>query len=100
MPSSRDTTQPEGTDVGTDPNTPLRMDLALKLLRAWGMGQDYNAGVVMTVRDWIDGGMRGPIPWPGGAFFDGWAARQGLSNVDGFVGLKITMQIVEPASGN
>lgn len=77
-----------------DPNTPLRMHLALKMLREWGMGENFHGGVVATIRKWIDDGKPGPIPWPGGAIFEEWATKEGLANVDGFVGLRVTMQIV------
>ena len=80
-----------------DPNTPIRMHLALKVLRKWGMGQNYNAHAVVAIRDWLDRGMSGPIPWPGGAFFDEWAAEEGLANVDGFVGLRFTMELANVA---
>ncbi len=75
-------------------NTPIRMWLALKLMRAWNSGTaGFDSRVVMTVNQWIDDGMKGPIPWPGGAFFDDWAARNGLSKVDGNVGFRFEVQL-------
>lgn len=74
----------------------LRMRIALKILREWSMGHRYSAHVVICVRNWIDDGMNGPVPWPGGAFFEEWAAEQGLSNVDGFCGYRLTMQLEQP----
>jgi hypothetical protein len=61
------------------------------------MGQNFHGGVVVTIRDWFDGGRQGPIPWPGGAIFEEWATREGLSNVDGFVGFRMTMKLTEGA---
>ena len=74
----------------------LRMRIALKILRAWGIGQNWDVRAVITIRDWIDGGMDGPVPWPGGAFFEEWAAEQGLSNIDGHCGYRLTMQLEKP----
>jgi hypothetical protein len=63
------------------------MFIALKLLRAWNNGAaGYSADVVLTVNRWIDGGMKGPIPWPDSPFFAEWAAAAGFSNVKGHVG--------------
>ncbi len=84
---------PNPTAPAVDPNTPLRMHLALKMLRAWAMGENFHGGVVSTIRDWLDNDKVGPIPWPGGAIFERWAAREGLANVDGYVGLRVTMEI-------
>lgn len=40
-----------------------RMADALGRLRKWGdMGDGYSAGLMMDVRDWIDGGMAGELP--------------------------------------
>jgi hypothetical protein len=85
--------KPQTAANAPDPNTPIRMHIALKLLRAWGMGGDFHGGVVVTVREWIDGGMKGPIPWPGGAIFEEWASKAGYANVDGSVGFRFTMQL-------
>lgn len=73
--------------MSTATNTPLRMHMALKMMRAWNNGTEgYSADVVMTVNKWIDGGMNGPIPYPASPFFDQWARKNGYSNVDGYVG--------------
>jgi hypothetical protein len=76
-------------------NTPLRMYIALKLLRAWNSGTaGFSADVVNVVNNWIDGGMKGPIPWPdSNPFFDEWAAENGLARVDQYVGFKCTAEI-------
>ena len=59
--------------------------IALMMLRAFVLGNDYNGEVMITIRHWIDRGMEGPVPWPGGALFDVWAATSGLFNSAGFV---------------
>lgn len=76
-------------------NTPLRMYIALKMLRAWNGGSSgFDGNVVMTVNKWIDSGMRGPIQWPDSPFFDEWAKANGLSRIDGrFVGFKVSVQV-------
>jgi hypothetical protein len=68
--------------------TIIRMRFALLMLRKFAMGEDYDSLVLLTVKDWIDSGMNGPIPWPDSPFFARWAAEQGWSNVNGFVGFK------------
>lgn len=77
-----------------DPNGPLRMYIALQILRAWHYGtQGYGAVVVETVFQWIDGGMKGPVPWPDSPFFARWAESRGYSNVDGAVGFYLSFQL-------
>lgn len=74
--------------VDKDINTPLRMYIAIQILRAWNNGTvGYHAEVVSTVNDWIDSGMVGPIPFPRSPFFADWAEKQGFANVDGAIGL-------------
>jgi hypothetical protein len=52
--------------------------------------------VVIIVNDWIDSGMKGPIPWPSGnPFFDRWAKENGFDNCEGFVGFKLQMKLGE-----
>jgi len=72
----------------------MRYVWALMILREWALGQNYDARALITVRDWIDSGMNGPIPWPGGLFFAEWATERGLSNVDGYVGMRLTAKLV------
>lgn len=75
-------------------NGPLRMFIALRILRAWNHGTEgFHALVVTTVNDWIDGGMKGPVPWPDSPFFAEWARGLGYSNVDGFVGFRFLAHI-------
>lgn len=73
-------------------NVALRQLWAIKILREWN-GRNYDARVTHTVHKWIDDGMQGPIPYPGGAFFDDWARENGLSNVNGFVGVVLTAEL-------
>ena len=54
---------------------------------------NWHAGAIITVRDWIDSGMTGPVPWPGGAIFEAWAEKQGWSNQGGFIGYTMTVQL-------
>lgn len=71
------------------PNTngPLRMFIALRILRAWNNGTAGFDGIaVKTVNDWIDGKMEGPIPWPESPFFREWAERNGFSKAGAYVG--------------
>lgn len=90
---------PPRTESQADPNTPLRMFIALKLLRAWG-GQGLVGGaVVSVVNEWIDGGMNGPIPWPGGLFFETWAADNGYSRVGDSIGFHLEMSLLSGVGG-
>lgn len=77
-------------------NTPLRMHIALQILRAWNSGTEgYCAETVGIVNKWIDGGMDGAIPWPTSPFFAEWAARKGYSKInDRFVGFKFNAELV------
>lgn len=77
----------------TDPNTPLRMYIALKMLRAWGGTRVVDA----AVNKWIDAGMQGPIPFPDSAFFAHWAKDNGYSNIDGYVGFRCVVQLTSGA---
>lgn len=73
----------------------MRLQIALKIIREFGgFGQGFHAGVMLTMAKWMDAGMDGPIPWPESVFFDTWAAAQGMSNVDGFVGYRLTARMV------
>jgi hypothetical protein len=66
------------------------LEVALLIIRAWGLGGNYNAHAIVTVRDWVDAGMNGAVPWPGGAFFEEWAGENQLLNVGGFVKFSAT----------
>lgn len=73
----------------SDPNNTLRMHVALTILRTWNNGTaGYDALIVATINNWIDGGMKGPIPWPESPFFAEWASERGYFNVGGHIGLK------------
>lgn len=75
-------------------NVPLRMYIALKILRAWNGGTaGFNAVVVAVVNGWFDGGMKGPVPWPDSPFFAQWAEVNGLSKVGGYVGFTFSGDI-------
>lgn len=77
-------------------NSPIRMHIALKVLRAWNSGTaGFSGDVVYTVNKWIDDGMKGPVPWPDSPFFAEWAEKNGLSNVDGYIGYRMTVQLTE-----
>lgn len=72
-------------------NVPLRMHIALKILRAWNSGTaGYDGEVVVTVNKWSDEGMNGPIPFPNSPFFAEWAEDNGYSKVGEYVGFKFT----------
>ena len=74
----------------------MRMRFALLMLREFGgLGNGMHGGVMNTVRAWIDEGMTEPLPWPESPFFDDWAAKQGWSNVDGCVGFRLKMELVQ-----
>jgi len=80
-----------------DPNVPLRMHIALRLLRAWNDGTaGYSADVVHVVNEWLDGGMKGPIPWPDNPFFAEWAQQNGYCNIGGAVGFRFFARMVGP----
>lgn len=83
-------------DVFADQNTPLRMFIALRLLRAWNSGTEgFDSTVVITVNKWIDDGMKGPVPWPNSPFFAEWAEANGYSNVRGNVGFRFKVKVCE-----
>jgi len=82
------------THTVSDPNTPLRMYIALRLLRAWNSGTaGFSADVVMIVNRWIDEGMKGPIPWPDNPFFEEWAEANGFVNIRGHVGFTLRVAL-------
>ena len=75
----------------------MRLRIAMKIIREFGgFGNGFHAGVMMTMTRWMDAGMDGPVPWPESVFFDTWATAQGMSNVDGFVGYRLTVNLVRP----
>jgi hypothetical protein len=64
--------------VDDDVMFPTRARIALMVLRRFSNTADSPI-VVSAIYDWIDAGMRGPVPWPGvSAAFDAWAAANGL----------------------
>lgn len=88
--------QLESATAEGEANCPLRMYIALKLLRAWNSGTaGYSADVVLVVNEWIDGGMKGPIRWPDNPFFAEWAAENGFSKVGEYIGFRFQAQLVE-----
>jgi hypothetical protein len=75
----------------------IRLRIALKIIREFGgFGHGYHAGVMHSMTQWMDAGMEGPVPWPESVFFDTWAASQGLTNIDGHVGYRLTMKLEQP----
>jgi hypothetical protein len=90
--------------ITTDSDTPIRMYIALHILRAWNDGTaGFDGLVVKTINDWIDQGMRKPILWPDSPFFKQWAAENGIQNAGGFIAdyLMITMNApAEHAKGD
>ena len=86
-------------DAVNGENAAIRLYVALKMLRAWSL-DSFNLGVVSVVRDWMDGGMKGPIPFPSSPFFADWASKNGLSNIDGSVGFLLKGELVKPRQKN
>lgn len=82
------------TDKPKDINTPLRMWIALKILRAWNHGTEgYDGEVVQVVNTWIDNGIEGPMLFPKSPFFREWAKANGLSEVQGgYIGFRLSME--------
>jgi hypothetical protein len=77
-------------------NVPLRMHIALKIMRAWNSGTaGFDGGVVMTINHWIDGGMKGPVPWPDSPFFAAWATGAGFAKVGDYVGFSFQAEMTE-----
>jgi len=82
--------------AATDTNTPLRMHIALRVLRAWNNGTyGFSADVVITINDWIDGGMKGPVPWPDNPFFAEWAEKVGYAKVGQYIGFRFEAVITK-----
>lgn len=76
-------------------NVPLRMHIALKVLRAWNHGTaGYNSHVVGVVNEWIDNGQNGPVPWPDEPFFAEWAEENGFSRIDDYIGFRLEMRLM------
>lgn len=75
-------------------NTPIRMYIALQVLRAWNNGTaGFSARVVVVLNEWIDGGMKGPVPWPDDPFFAEWAAKRGFSKIGDSIGFTFTADL-------
>lgn len=72
----------------------LRLNVALKIIREFGMDRGWHSGVMLTIKRWMDDGMDKPIPWPESVFFDEWAETQGMSNIDGHIGYRLTATLV------
>ena len=71
-------------------NGPLRMFIALHVLRAWNNGTEGFSGIVVkTINDWIDGKMEGSVPWPNDPFFTEWAKKHGFSKVGDAIGFRL-----------
>lgn len=78
-----------------EPNGPIRMFIALRMLRAWNNGSaGFDGIVVKTVHDWIDGKMQGPVPWPESPFFAEWAEKNGFSKVGDSVGFRFKAELL------
>ena len=80
------------------PNIPLRMLIALRILRAWNSGTaGFNGSVVSVIHKWIDDGQIGqigPIPWIESPSFAEWAEQNGYSKTnEGFIGITLRMEI-------
>lgn len=73
-----------------------QLRFALSMLRRFNMAGNFDSSVVMTVREWIDAGMNGPVPWPDSPFFADWAYKQGWENIKGFVGLRRELKAKGP----
>ena len=79
-------------------NGPLRMYIALQALRAWNSGTEgFEALTVSTINQWLDDGMKGPIPWPDSPFFAEWAEKRGYANVGGNIGFRFTAELTAAA---
>ena len=77
--------------LSQDTNGPIRMFIALRLMRAWNNGTEgFDGLLVKTINDWIDGGMQGPIPWVENPFFADWAQMNGYSRVGDHIGFRMT----------
>ncbi|MDR3533969.1 MAG: hypothetical protein P4L90_25815 [Rhodopila sp.] len=75
----------------------MRLRIALQIIREFGgFGQGVHGGVMSTMAKWMDDGMDGPVTWPESVFFDTWAKSQGMSNVDGSVGCRLTAKLMSP----
>lgn len=75
----------------------MRMSLALRLLRASGMGgvsMPGSATIVRWLAGWVDAGMDEPLHWPSAVpFACQLLTKWGFQNVGGFIGK------VEPTDG-
>ena len=73
----------------------IRLRTALKIIREFGgFGNGFHATVCDVMTKWMDAGMDGPIPWPDSPFFAAWADDHGISNVDGYIGYRLTATLV------
>jgi hypothetical protein len=65
---------------------PMRARIALLVLHTFGGSPALQRTVVAAIHDWIDAGMRGPVPFPRGSVaFATWAEANGLVDDRGFI---------------
>jgi hypothetical protein len=77
-------------------NVPLRMHIALRILRAWNQGTaGFSASIVHVVNEWLDGGMKGPVPWIESPFFAEWAEQAGYAKIGRYIGFKFQARLIE-----
>ena len=74
----------------------IRLQIALKILLEFGgIGEGFHGGVMATIKPWLSSDMKGPVPYPESVFFDTLANRQGLSNINGYVGYLLTAKMIQ-----
>lgn len=79
----------------------IRLRLALMVARAWGVhSKAYSATVSYELGKWIDSGMQEPVPFFDSAFFNDWAIENGLSNINGKLGYRLTATLTTPERGD
>lgn len=49
------------------------------------------------LRDWIEAGEWGPLPWPDQPFVERWLREQGYSPVNGSIGMVATVDVAPAA---
>lgn len=78
----------------------FRLRLALKMCREWALGDEgYSALTCGYLRDWIDAGMTGPLPWPDDVVTKRWLIQNGYNKTkSGHVGLICNFKVVTAAT--
>lgn len=84
------------TQAAKNAGSCLRMSLALKLARQYGISsRAFHGEVSVMLADWFDAGMPPGVPWPSSPLAADWLRQHGYSNCDGKIGIRATMTLAD-----